>query len=125
MFEELNVPISMEEIKKGVRQLRNGASAGPDLFLNEFLISGTNGLITYIHNLFNKIFEIGYFLERWAKGHIIPIFKKGYKNEASNYRRITLLSTIGKLFTSILNNRLRRSAANTWQISTSCFYLVE
>ena len=37
MFEELNLSISLEEIKDGVRQLRNGASAGPDLFLNEFL----------------------------------------------------------------------------------------
>ena len=43
MFEELNLPISFEEIKKGVSQLRNGASAGPDVFLNEFLKKGTNG----------------------------------------------------------------------------------
>ena len=71
-----------------------------------FLKNGTNGLITYLHNLFNKIFELGYFPKRWAEGHIIPIFKKGDTNEASNYRGITLLSTIDKLFTRILNNRL-------------------
>ena len=109
MFEELNLPISFEEIKKGVSQLRNGASAGPDLFLNEFLKKGTNGLLSYIHGLFNKLYEIGYFPESWTEGHIIPIFKKGDKNEASNYRGITLLSIIGKLFTRILNSRL-----NTW-----------
>ena len=109
MFEELNLPISFEEIKKGVSQLRNGASAGPDLFLNEFLKKGTNGLLSYIHDLFNKLYEIGYFPESWTEGHIIPIFKKGDKNEASNYRGITLLSIIGKLFTRILNSRL-----NTW-----------
>ena len=106
MFEELNLPISLEEIKKGVRELRNGASAGPDLFSNEFLKKGTNRLIKYMHDLFNKIFEMGYFPERWTEGHIIPIYKKGDKNEASNYRGITLLSTVGKLFTRILNNRL-------------------
>ena len=106
MFEELNIPISLEEIKKGVRQLRSGTSAGPDLFLYEFLKNGTNGLITNLHNLFNKVFEIGYFPERWTEGHIIPIFKKGDKNEASNYRGSTLLSTIVKLFTRILNNQL-------------------
>ena len=81
MFEELNLAISLDEIKKGISQLRNGASAGPDLF----------------------------FPEQWTEGHIIPIFKKGDKNNVSNYRSITLLSTVGKLFTRILNNRL-----NSW-----------
>ena len=30
MFEQINLPISYEEIKRGVGQLRDGASAGPD-----------------------------------------------------------------------------------------------
>ena len=42
MFEELNVPITVEEIRKGLKQLKNGASACPDLILNEFLKHGTN-----------------------------------------------------------------------------------
>ena len=109
MFEELNLPISIGEIKKGISQLRNGASAGPDLLLNEFLKNGTNSLLTYLHCLFNKMYDIGYFPEQWTEGHIIPIFKKGDTNDVSNYRGITLLSTVGKLFTRILNNRL-----NSW-----------
>ena len=48
----------------------------------------------------------GYFPESWSEGHIVPIFKSGDQSEASNYRGITLLSTLGKLFTRILNNRL-------------------
>ena len=62
------------------------------------------------------MYDIGYFPERWAEGHIIPIFKKGGRNEASNYRGITLLSIIGKLFTRILNNRL-----NTWADNYSIY----
>ena len=45
--------------------------------------------------LSNKIFELGYFPEKWSEGYIIPIFKKGDTNEPSNYRGITLLSTLG------------------------------
>ena len=39
-------------------------------------------------------------------GLIIPLHKKGDVNCVENYRGITLLSTFGKLFTRILNNRL-------------------
>ena len=112
MFNELNVEISYEEIKKAVKQLRNGASAGPDLYINEFFKNGTDIMINYIYMLFNKIFELGYFPEKWSEGYIIPIFKKGDTNEPSNYRGITLLSTLGKLFTRILNNRLNDWAEN-------------
>ena len=36
MFEDLNLQISLEEIKKGVWQLRNSASAGPDFLKRIF-----------------------------------------------------------------------------------------
>ena len=48
----------------------------------------------------------GYFPKAWSVGLIIPVFKKGDQNLAENYRGITLLSCVGKLFTSILNQRL-------------------
>lgn len=61
MFQELDVRISLREIRKGIRLLKNGKSSGPDLLLNEFIKYGNDDLLQYLHGLFNKNFDIGYF----------------------------------------------------------------
>ena len=83
MFDELNTDILNDEILTAIKQLRNGASSGPDMFLNEFFKYGSASLINYLHALFNKLFNIGYFPEQWSEGFIVPIFKKGDINEVS------------------------------------------
>ena len=110
MFDELNRKILRTELLTAIKQLRNGVGSGPDLLLNEFFKNGSETLIHYLHILFNKLFQMGSFPEKWSKGIIIPIFKKGDVNVVSNYRGITLLSTLGKLFTRILNNSLNKGA---------------
>ena len=112
MFQELDAEISLNEIRKGVQSLKCGKSCGPDLFLNEFLKYGINSLIEYIHVLFNKIFDTGFFPDAWGEGYIVPLHKKGSIENVENYRGITLLSVIGKLFTNILNTRLNDWAEN-------------
>ena len=49
---------------------------------------------------------MGHFPEEWSEGYIIPLHKKGSINEVENFRGITLLSTLGKLFSRTINNRL-------------------
>lgn len=56
--------------------------------------------------MFNFVFKSEKFPESWSEGFIVPVPKKGNLNKVDNYRGITLLSTLGKLFTRILNNRL-------------------
>ena len=42
-----------------------------------------------------------------AVGMVVPIHKKGNTNDVNNYRGIELISCFAKLFTSILNTRLK------------------
>ena len=64
----------------------------------------------YLKQLFDIIFETGYFPTCWTEGHIEPIYKKGPLGSVENYRGITLLSTLGKLFAK--NDRLKGWAEN-------------
>ena len=55
---------------------------------------------------------MGYFPENWSEGYIIPLHKKGSISDVENYRGITLLSALGKLFSRLINNRLSNWAEN-------------
>ena len=48
---------------------------------------------------------------------MIPIFKKGDQMDPSNYRGISLLSCLGKLYSTLLNNRLYNWAEKKQKIS--------
>ena len=106
MFEELNVDFSQGEILKAISQLKPSRYGGPDHIINEFIIHGKHIFVPTMCNLFNKIYETGHFPDSWSEGYVIPLYKKGSINDVENYRGITLLSNVCKLFTRVLNNRL-------------------
>ena len=101
MFHELDAEISVSEIRKGVKSVKNGKSCGPDLFLNEFIKYGINTLIGYLHVLFNKIFDTGFFSDAYGEGYIVPLHKKGSIENVENCRGITLLNVTGELNTRL------------------------
>ena len=76
MFEELNLPFTNEELAKAIGHLRTNKSSGPDKLINGFFISGKNLLNPTLLILFNKLFAMGYFPEKWSEGYIIPLHKK-------------------------------------------------
>ena len=83
-----------------------------DFLINEYFVHGQEILGPHLVTLFNAILDTGIFLEVWSDGLLLPLYKKGSQFEPDNFRGITLLSTIGKLFTHILNQRLDKWAEN-------------
>ena len=72
-----------------------------------FFLSCPVELRRIIVDLFNVVLDSGIVPTEWCIAMIIPIFKnKGESTNPDNYRGITLLSCLGKLFTSVLNNRI-------------------
>ena len=103
----LDSPISLEEIKNMVKLLKSKKAPGPDKIRNEMLKTGIQFLSTALYKLFNLILHSGFFPKSWCEGIITPIYKSGNKHDPANYRGICINSCLGKLFTSVLNTRLK------------------
>ena len=56
--------------------------------------------------MFNTIIANGEYPSSWATGIIHPVHKKTDHNVPDNYRKVTVMPCIGKLFESVLDNRL-------------------
>ena len=63
-------------------------------------------LLSHITDLFNAILDSGCFPDNWTEGIIVPLFKKGDENDVNNFRAVTLVSCLSKLFTAVLNKRV-------------------
>jgi len=102
----LNFDITQDEILSVVNKLRNGKSPGPDGIMYEMYTNSIDILIEPICKLLNLILTSGIYPDKWSCAIISPLFKKGSRSDPKNYRGISLLCCISKIFTKIINNRL-------------------
>ena len=66
LFSELDVELTRGKIFKSIKQLKNGKIGGPDQLLNEIISHGQHVFLPYLHTLFNKLLNTGYFPSSWA-----------------------------------------------------------
>ena len=63
-------------------------------------------MCSVLNKRFNVILSTGLNPDSWKTGVNVPIYKSGDPTNPSNYRGITLNSSLGTLFYQILNNRV-------------------
>ena len=78
------------------------------MITNEFMKCSFNVMEIIYTQFFNLVLTKCILPEEWVIGLIRPIYKnRGSRKDPDNYRGITLLSCMGKLFTLMLNERLK------------------
>ena len=90
--------------------MKPNKSPGYDNILNECILYCNNNSVCIITCIFNHLFNLTTFPECWSEGMIVQVYKKGDTDIPSNYRPITLLSAIRKLFTRTLHKRISKWA---------------
>ena len=102
----LDYPITQEELAQKLNSLKPKKACGPDSIRNEMLKNSTPELQRAVLKLFNLVLSSGCFPDIWSRGLLTPIHKSGDKLDPNNFRGICVSSNLGKVFNSILNNRI-------------------
>ena len=105
--EILDKSITVEEIHREIDNLPLKKSWGIDAIANKIIRNAKRILGPLLCRLFNCILERGKYPDSWCKSLIVSIHKGGSVNDMNNYRGISLLTHIGKLFCRIYNSRIR------------------
>jgi hypothetical protein len=93
-------------VEIAVGKLKSYKSPGTDQIPAELIKAGGETLCSEIHRLTCSVWNEEELPQQWKESIIVPIYKKGDKNDCNNYRGISLLSTAYKILSNILLARL-------------------
>lgn len=97
------------EVEKSIKSQKAEKSPGPDKITNELLKGTMEELAPILTKLFNEIIIKRKIPEQWTKSHIILLHKKGNKDDIENYRPISLMSNVYKVFAKIILDRVTKT----------------
>ena len=108
-YEKLSLSENFElvSITKGymfniLKNVEVAKAAGTDKILEKFLKDGARILAKPISELCNLSITLGSFSDAFKIAKVKPLFKKGSKTVPSNYRPISLLSLLSKVFERVV-----------------------
>jgi len=104
--DELDGPLELQEVTEAIARLKLGKAPGHDGIVAEVLKKGGDQVTNAVFALCSKVWRTEILPTDWTRGIIFPILKDGDERDTSNYRGITLLSIVGKVYAHVINARL-------------------
>ena len=96
-----------EEISKILSSLNEWKAMGPDGIHPAVLKNCSKEVATPLRIIFQSTIDQGKLPTDWKRANVTPIFKKGLRTEASNYRPVSLTSQVCKVMEKIINSRIQ------------------
>jgi hypothetical protein len=93
-----NLDLNVSEIKDILSSLNTHKACGPDGISNFILKECASSLASPLCLLFNQSLKQSRFPSSWKEANVCAVFKKGDTSLPCNYRPISLLNTLEKVF---------------------------
>jgi len=98
--------VSTYEINKIIKSLKSKNTSGYDKISNRIIKLSSPFIISPLPHICTAALNSVIFPDRLKYGTVKPIYKKGQKQDISNYRPISLLTSFSKVFERLIYNRL-------------------
>ena len=110
---KLSKPVSRDELKKVIFQIKKEKAPGPFGIHGEHIIYGGILLQEFIRDWLNNLLKTGVVPEFLKEGRVSLLYKRGDCLDPANYRPITISSVIMKVLTRLLNIFARNTVQQT------------
>ena len=110
--------ICVEMVLKALKTMKSNKATGPDGIPCRILKIAAEILSPSLTLLFNRSISTGIYPDDWKMARVTPIFKDGARDNLSNYRPISIISAVAKVFGRLVSNQFY-SYLNTNELITS------
>ena len=105
--------ITREEVKRALNEMKGGKAPGMYGVRVEMSKEGGVTVLEWLVRVFSICFMLSVVPGDWVIACMVPLYKgKGDVHECSNFRGVSLLSVVGKVYGRILINRIRDKTEN-------------
>lgn len=112
-------PATPEEITKYIKDLKSKNTEDIYGISTKTLKAVGHIIAPHLCNIINVCLDKGIFPAKLKVAKVIPIYKKGDKNNCSNYRPISILPSLSKIFEQVMISRIIKFMENNNYL-TSC-----
>ena len=101
-----NITVRTKGVEKLLSNLQPDKATGPDMIPARLLKQLSTEIAPALALVFQSSLDCGRVPRDWTMAHVVPVFKKGDKSAASNYRPVSLTSICSKALEHILHSNI-------------------
>ena len=104
-----DLTLNESTVLAALKGLKVGKATGPDEIPAKLLKETASVIASSLCKIFNKSLQLGSLPSDWKLANVVPVHKKGAKDHVENYRPISLLPIVSKVFERCVLNSIKEN----------------